>query len=250
MLEELVRSEPPQVVRTLPRHVISASHGGADFSAQSWLSGAPLPSSARDRSPAALERTLQTVADWFEARIRARAPTNAFPNFVGDVLLRRLARRIPGGAAQRALSAFTEQSLGLEAECGVLHNDLHPGNLLFDESGGLSGVIDWEHAGPGPLLSDWFGFVAELALWQSGERGGVEAASRALQRAWHDGATLCRIARTPTRRLVALSLANPAALDACFRLAAFRFSYARSQDDGEAAQVVVAQSLKRGLPSL
>jgi aminoglycoside phosphotransferase (APT) family kinase protein len=143
-----------------------------------------------------------------------------------------------------------ERAAGLEAECGVLHNDLHLGNLLFDEKGHLSGVIDWEHAGAGPLVSDWFGFVAEYSLWQRGERGGIEATARSLELAWRSDAPLCKVARAQTRRLVELSSASPAALDACFRLAAFRFSYARSHDESEAAQVVIARSLEPGLPSL
>jgi Ser/Thr protein kinase RdoA (MazF antagonist) len=250
MLQALASSEPLAVVLTLPRHVGSWSRGSAVFSAQTWLSGAPLDNAVRDRGAAAVERTIGAMADWFEARIVTRTPTPAFPNFLGDEILGRLGRRTPGGAAEQAFVAFTQQTAGLQAECGVLHNDLHMGNLLFDESGGVSGVLDWEHAGPGPLLCDWFGFVDEYALWQAGERSGVGATSRALSSAWRSASPLSKVVRAQTRRLARVSRATPAALDACFQLASFRFSYARNHDESGAAQAVVARSLELKLPAL
>lgn len=248
MLQALASSEPPAVMHTLPRHVASLSRGRAVFSAQSWLTGAPLDNAARDRGAVAVERTIAAMADWFAARLATRAPSLAFPNFLGDEILARLGRRTPGGVAERAFVAFTEQTAGLEAACGVLHNDLHMGNLLFDEEGRVSGVLDWEHAGPGPLLCDWFGFVDEYTLWQAGERSGLDATSRALDSAWRSAAPICKVARAQTLRLAQLSRATPAALDACFRLASFRFSYARNQDEGDAAQAAMARSLEPGLP--
>lgn len=250
MLEALASSEPATVMHTLPRHVASLSRGSAVFSAQTWLTGVPLANAGGDRGAAAVERTIGAMADWFAARLAQRVPSIAFPNFLGDEILARLGRRTPGGIAERAFVAFTEQTSGLEAVCGVLHNDLHMGNLLFDRDGRVSGVLDWEHAGPGPILCDWFGFVDEYALWQAGERGGLEATSRALGNAWRSAAPLSKVARSQTLRLAQLSRSTPTALDASFRLASFRFSYARNQDESEAAQAIMARSLEPGLPDL
>ena len=244
MLRALEEQEPAAVLATLPRHLGSFGRGDVVLTAQTWLPGAPLAVSHAIPARA----ILGTVADWFQARLAGRATTSAFPNLLSNELLGRLTRRTPDGQATRALSAFVEALRGQPARCGILHNDLHPGNLLFDTQARLSGVLDWEHAGPGPLLCDWFGFVNELALMEVGGLEHARSTEDALQAAWQARSEFCVAALRETARLTQPE--TPVTTQACFRLAAFRFCYARTRDEGPAAQAAITRCLGLALPAL
>jgi aminoglycoside phosphotransferase (APT) family kinase protein len=59
---------------------------------------------------------------------------------------------------------------------GMVHRDLHPGNVLFDR-GRLSGIVDWPHAAVGPIEIDVSRCRVEAAMM-----AGIEAADGLLSR--------------------------------------------------------------------
>ena len=166
-------------------------------------------------------------------------------NTMMRVAVTRITRRTPTGPARRELQQFlTGLDETVQAEHGVLHNDLNLGNLLVDQSGNLSGVLDWEHAGLGPLLCDWIGFVNQLALALSdGNRHALLNVQAALELAWLGSGWLQRAVREETQRLFSSSRAPAQAKIACWRLATFRVAYASVRDEGPAAQTAIGKWL-------
>ncbi|MFE4655586.1 phosphotransferase [Streptomyces hydrogenans] len=105
------------------------------------------------------ERAGRRTADWVDARLAVLAeqvPWCAAPR--GAAAVRALRERLDDGLAGRTLTAART------------HGDYHPGNILVDEeSGALSGVIDWADSRPdGPCAVDSYLFV--LTLRQQRER--------------------------------------------------------------------------------
>ncbi|MFE7552286.1 aminoglycoside phosphotransferase family protein [Streptomyces gardneri] len=105
------------------------------------------------------ERAERRTADWVDTRLAVL--TREVPwcgGAHGATAVRALRDRLHGGLAGRTLTtAWT-------------HGDYHPGNILVnEESGALSGVIDWADARPdGPCAVDSYLFV--LTLRQQRER--------------------------------------------------------------------------------
>jgi Ser/Thr protein kinase RdoA (MazF antagonist) len=222
VLEALAYEEPASIATTLPRHLGTYVHAGVVISMQSWLPGDPLRRRLFYTPATDVARVLTAVADWFVSRFERRELGQALPNYLTDTIAARLRRRTSGQPGQLAFERFVAASNPAQAECGVLHNDLHPGNLLFGDAGSISGVLDWEHAGRGPLICDWFGFVSEYALWLSRERRGAPAVERALATAWGGSSKFSRIAREQCERVLASSRTRGEGLLLSWRLAAFR----------------------------
>jgi hypothetical protein len=170
------------------------------------LRAASPPSEVADRVPWPLARGEVGLADWSLERLLdgAQPPRDVPEPLFGDCLafLQGLGRlRAPasaahapgtlaatvadvtgseGAASLEALADRLEQALAHVPRC-FAHGDFFAGNLLEDEGGRLSGVVDWDAAGPGrlPLLDllhlkltragpfaddDWATVVAERLL--------------------------------------------------------------------------------------
>ncbi|MFF5921672.1 phosphotransferase [Streptomyces flavochromogenes] len=105
------------------------------------------------------ERAERRTADWVDTRLAVltdQIPWCGGPR--GAAAVRALRERLNGGLAGRTLTAART------------HGDYHPGNILVnEESGTLSGVIDWADSLPdGPCAVDSYLFV--LTLRQQRER--------------------------------------------------------------------------------
>jgi Phosphotransferase enzyme family len=143
------------------------------------LSTAVPPPLVADRVPWSLARGRAGLADWSLERLLSgtRAPRDVPEPLFGDCLafLQKLGalrapasgEHSPGVLAEtvaevarpesltplRALAERLERTLADVPRC-FAHGDFFAGNLLEDEGGRLSGVVDWDAAGPGrlPLL--------------------------------------------------------------------------------------------------
>lgn len=99
------------------------------------------------------ERADLRTADWVDARLAVLAQEVPWCGGArGAAAVRALGERLNSGLAGRTLTA------------AWTHGDYHPGNILVDEeSGALSGVIDWADARPdGPCAVDSYLFVLTL----------------------------------------------------------------------------------------
>ena len=88
---------------------------------------------------------LQTFRPWFEPGV-ASAPTWSRARSAWTDLHDELLRSLPPGGPH-----------------GVVHRDLHPGNVLFRRDR-LSGIVDWTHMGRGPAEVDVSRCRVEIAL--------------------------------------------------------------------------------------
>ncbi|MGY1617021.1 phosphotransferase [Geodermatophilus sp. SYSU D00691] len=89
---------------------------------------------------------------------------------VGMPLVEALHRRAEERVADDGSRALLHELLDRDAGCfdgvrpGLVHDDLHHGNVVLAESGGswrITGVLDWEKAWAGSAESD----VARMAFW-------------------------------------------------------------------------------------
>jgi hypothetical protein len=250
MLERLQREEVAPALTTFPKPVGSFRKGESLISVQSWLAGSPMQARSGPKGQTAAVGYLSAFRRWLSLRLANRPLAPLLPSYATDVLARRLARRTPDGPAhwalQRFLAALDET---LRAEHGILHNDLNLGNLLLDSSGRISGVLDWEHAGPGPLLCDWVGFVNQLALALSvGDRRALPTVQNALQAAWLEPGWLKRAVHAETKLFLASSQASSRTMAACWQLATFRVAYASIRDESPAAQATISEWLTLRAP--
>jgi aminoglycoside phosphotransferase (APT) family kinase protein len=178
-------------------------NGAASLEALNAASPAP---EVADRVPWILNRGRAGLADWSVERLLsgAQAPRDVPEPLYGDCLAFLVGLgRVPGPASAvqaprvlaetvaevaapasiellDALAGRLEEALRAVPRC-FAHGDFFAGNVLVDEQGRLSGVVDWDAAGPGrlPLLDllhlkltragpfaddDWAQAVAERLL--------------------------------------------------------------------------------------
>ncbi len=142
------------VARLVPRSVYCERIGRRLVTAETALPGRiwsdDLPVSA-----------IEMLADWFRERLahgsrRACADTETL-----QVFFRRLTRLAPDGDELKRLNSLRDRMTSAPTPIGIVHNDLHAGNLL-EADRRITGIIDWEHANEGPLLLDWFSLVLHL----------------------------------------------------------------------------------------
>jgi aminoglycoside phosphotransferase (APT) family kinase protein len=151
-----------------------------------WLSGAR----ALDVPVAARAKLIPGLADFLEA-LHVAAPPEAPANpFRGVPLAERDApvRQRLAGMSPHLLDIW-EMAVSAPVWEGPqvwLHGDLHPGNILVDEEGALSGVVDFGDLTSGDPATDlavgWFGFD------RSGRAGLREALGSAVDDATWDRA--------------------------------------------------------------
>lgn len=105
----------------------------------------------------------------------------------GDDLKQAFLRQVSQAAGREEVSGELIRQCREWAECTVwpaggsfIHGDMHAGNILVDDRGGVSGVIDWTHAGWGDPCQDfvfhYFGFGGEglnQLLESYGRQGGA-----------------------------------------------------------------------------
>lgn len=97
------------------------------------------------------------------------------------------AQHLPLGTGGPRSAALLERILALGAEAdpgwfpttGLVHLDLHTDNVLIDDCGDLSGVIDWEGACHGDPRFDMVRFAFDLdghdqPIWEQVEETGIE----------------------------------------------------------------------------
>jgi aminoglycoside phosphotransferase (APT) family kinase protein len=64
----------------------------------------------------------------------------------------------------RAQKAFTAARPALAAAHDIIHGDFSAGNILCDDTGALTAVLDWQHGGVGHRGFDLIGLEWDLAL--------------------------------------------------------------------------------------
>ncbi len=135
-------SPPPQIARLVPDQLADGKAGLGDWSLEQRLSGSPPPAQL---PPELLEECigfLVTLGGLGDNSTPTTSPS-------GDA--EAIARALPGDRAQalRRLGSQVEQTLA-EVPRIFAHGDFWSRNLLI-EDGRLSGVVDWDHGGPGRL---------------------------------------------------------------------------------------------------
>jgi Phosphotransferase enzyme family len=139
-------SPPPEVEERVPWPEARGRVGLADWSLERLLSGAQAPAAVPEPLYGDCLAFLEALAGFGGRASAAHAPTT-LAKTVGEVC------REESAGWLNALAERLERRLEGVPRC-FAHGDFFAGNLLADESGRLSGVVDWDAAGPGrlPLL--------------------------------------------------------------------------------------------------
>jgi hypothetical protein len=135
-------SPPPQIARLVPDQLADGKAGLGDWSLEQRLTGSPPPAQL---PPELLEEcigflvTLGGLGD------------NSTPTTSPSADAEAIARALAGDRTQalRRLGSQVEQTLA-DVPRIFAHGDFWSRNLLI-EDGRLSGVVDWDHGGPGRL---------------------------------------------------------------------------------------------------
>jgi hypothetical protein len=146
-LEALRSALPPQLVADrVPWPLARGRAGLADWSLEHLLGGSQAPREVPEPLFGDCVAFLQKLGALRAPASRAHAPT-VLAETVAEVA------RPESLAPLRALADRLERMLADVPRC-FAHGDFFAGNLLEDEGGRLSGVVDWDAAGPGrlPLL--------------------------------------------------------------------------------------------------
>ncbi len=161
-------SPPPEIANRAPWPVARGREGLADWSLERLLAGSKPD---RDLSPALFDECLAFLAAL--GRLRGGA-ASSFPELAATI--EEVCR--PESVPQlRALTSRLEDRLVGVPRC-FAHGDFFAGNLL-ETDGRLTGVVDWDAAGPGRLpLVD----LLHLQLTRSGAYADADWARLALER--------------------------------------------------------------------
>jgi hypothetical protein len=164
-------SPPPEVSDRVPWPVSRGRVGLADWSLESLLTGAQ-PS--RELPEPLYADCLAFLAALGGLR-GGRAETHSFSALADTV---EEVCRPESSTALRLVADRLERRLAEVPRC-FAHGDFFAGNLLVDEAGRLSGVVDWDAAGPGrlPLLD-----LLHLELTRSGPFADVDWGRALLER--------------------------------------------------------------------
>jgi hypothetical protein len=183
-LEALEKAKPPaEVSKRIPWPEGRGRVGLADWSLERLLDGAKPP---RELSAALREDCLAFLVELGRVRSDASRSHGELASTVGEVC------RPEGAERLSSLAARLDQRLADIPRC-FAHGDFFAGNLL-ETNGRLTGVVDWDAAGPGrlPLLdllhleltrsgpfadADWARIVLERLL-PTARRGGDETWQR------------------------------------------------------------------------
>jgi hypothetical protein len=119
------------------------------------------------------ERTVDDVLRLNDLQAGVDAPTLAGSAF-GELLVHTLVVGEDGWCVHESLHAHSARTRALVAHAealgaslepamfpttGIVHLDLHPGNLLLHDDGSVAGVVDWEGAVPGDHRFDLTSFA-------------------------------------------------------------------------------------------
>jgi hypothetical protein len=96
----------------------------------------------------------------------------------------------PGGLRRVGPDALQLDQFTRDATPRLLHLDLHPFNVLVDEAGAVTGVIDWANAAAGPAVLDRARTWAILALDPTAVALDSRPGWRALVEAWIEAGEL------------------------------------------------------------
>lgn len=142
--------------------------------------GAPVP------DPAAVRALVAALAD---VEVGRDSPSDPLPSTL-DRACARVTTADPGlGPRVDGLRAAIE-AVPLRHHAATVHGDLHDGQLLVDDGGAISGLVDLDRVGTGDLADDLGRLVAHLRVRALGTPGGG-ATIAAVADAWHrDLATL------------------------------------------------------------
>lgn len=137
---------PPAVADRIPWPLARGRVGLADWSLERLLAGKQAPREVPGLLFADCLAFLQGLG-----RLRAPASSAHTPSALATTVAE--VTRPESEASLRGLADRLEQALEHVPRC-FAHGDFFAGNLLEDEGGRLSGVVDWDAAGPGrlPLL--------------------------------------------------------------------------------------------------
>ena len=158
-----------------------------------------------DAAPQRIDGSIHESAAWVSALEEALYRDGAFPGRLLDLEQDTLGRRVIAAAR----TAFADARPGLDAGRQVLHGDFSAGNILCDEAGAVTAVVDWQHGGMGHRGFDLIGLEWDLALRLNVGAGPslvlttarvnevVEPAVRTFFRAYYGVWNLCWALNTP-----------------------------------------------------
>jgi aminoglycoside phosphotransferase (APT) family kinase protein len=137
---------------------VDGSQVGYSASLQTRLPGRPTP------SPLSVDRWVRGLAEATRAIRDADVPAEGFDSFVPWWPEDRLtpAWSVAPDRWSEAAERLRE-SPPVGGSTGLVHRDLHPGNVLFHR-GTVSGVVDWVHACKGPVEVDISRCRVQIAL--------------------------------------------------------------------------------------
>lgn len=172
MLVEMRRLPLGKVASTIPRYIESLDLQGRPVLVSTAVPGTPMTLGYHQWShtmrPATVRADFEAAFAWLDAFQTATARAGASVDWPGQVL-EAVSGRWDGHPALPAALARLASASDRLSGCGVtstaVHGDFWFGNLLV-QSGGVSGVVDWEHAAPcGSPLRDGVRFVLSYSLY-------------------------------------------------------------------------------------
>ena len=153
---------------------------GTDVFVQEFVSGAPLHlhkahlsiKVGKDGIEPLLRRSVQTLVQIHALDWQSDLPDWEKPrDLAADVNfwrgLQAKAAEPPMGDLAERLAEELLASIPTQIQVGIFHGDFHTSNIMFDEHGEITAVVDWEISGIGAQLLDlgWLSIFTDPECW-------------------------------------------------------------------------------------
>lgn len=173
MLVEIRRLGLGTLGATVPRYVESLTVDGRPVLVSTAVPGTPMSVGyhtwAHTARPAAVRRDFDAALGWLTTFQSATVRDDAgveWPGQVLDAVRGRWDGHPDLPAAVTRLETARDHLEGATCPTTAVHGDFWFGNVLLDENGAVSGVVDWENAAPhGSPLRDIVRFVLSYGLY-------------------------------------------------------------------------------------